>query len=203
MAIVCLMASVLLTGCGSSPSVRYFSLSSTVTGSARNADDAVVLGLGPMRIAEYLNRPQMVTRGEGSEVLVDEFSRWAEPLEQAVHRTVATDIDHLMDGVTVIVFPWESAVQDQIDYRLLGEISHFDADATGRVVLETQWSVVAAQRGVLVVQPRRTRYEVSGKSPVDPAAVALAMSEALAMFSNDIAGKLQAVIKAQVDPAGG
>ena len=85
----------------------------------------------------------------------------------------------------------------------MGEISHFDADATGRVVLETQWSVVAAQRGDLVVQPRRTRYEVSGKSPVDPAAVALAMSEALAMFSNDIAGKLQAVIKAQVDPAGG
>jgi uncharacterized protein len=189
------MVLVLFTACSASPPVRYFSLSSTIVDGRQNSDDAVVLGLGPMRMAEYLNRSQIVTRGAGAEIKVDEFSRWAEPLAVAFHRVVSTDVDNTMDGVTVLAFPWGSAVRGQVNYRLLGDVIRFDADRSGRVVLETQWGIIAVDSDEAVVRPRRTRYEAQTESPGDPAAVASAMNEALAKFSRDIASEMKAVLQ--------
>jgi hypothetical protein len=52
-----------------------------------------------------------------------------------------------MDDVTVLAFPWESAVRAQLDYRLLGDVIRFDADRSGRVVLETQCGITAVDSG--------------------------------------------------------
>ena len=191
----CVFLSLLLSACGSSPPVRYFSLSSTASGDGQDADAAVVLGVGPLRMAQYLNRSQMVTRGEGAEMQVDEFSRWAEPLDVAFHRVVSTDVDNMMEGVTVISFPWESTARAQVDYRLLGDVLRFDADSSGRVVLETQWGVVASDSDKWQVSPHRASYEAQTQSPGDPAAVALTMNEVLAKFSRDIASKMQIVLQ--------
>lgn len=194
--IVCVaIISLLLTACSTSPPVRYFSLSSPVPDGRKDFNEAVVLGLGPMRMAEYLNRSQIVTRGAGAEVKVDEFNRWAEPLAVAFHRVVSTDIDNMMDGVSVLAFPWESAVRSQVNYRLLGDVIRFDADRSGRVVLETQWGITAADSGKAVVKPRRTRYETQTGSPDDPAAVASAMNETLVKFSRDVVSEIQAVLQ--------
>jgi uncharacterized lipoprotein YmbA len=192
---VCVMVSMLLTACGSSPPVRYFTLSSTVADGHQNSDDDVVLGVGPMRMAEYLNRTQIVTRGAGAEIKVDEFSRWAEPLEDAFHRVLSINVDNTMDGVTVLAFPWESAVRRQVDYRLLGDVIRFDADRSGSVVLETQWGIAAVDSGDVVIRARRTRYETQAEPPDDPAAIASAMNAALTKFSRDIAGAMQAVLQ--------
>jgi uncharacterized protein len=191
----CVMMLVLLTACSASPPVRYFSLSSTVADGRQDPGANVVLGLGPMRMAEYLNRSQIVTRGAGAEIIIDEFSRWAEPLALAFHRVVSTDVDNTMDGVTVLAFPWESAVRDQVNYRLLGDVIRFDADRSGRVILETQWGITAVDSDEAIVRPHRTRYEAQTESPDDPAAVASAMNEALAKFSRDIASEMQAVLQ--------
>ena len=186
-----ILALLLLTACGSSPPVRYFSLSTTVASGTQDSDDAVVLGLGPLRMAEYLDRSQIVTRGAGAEMSVDEFSRWAEPLIQAFHRVVSTDVDNMMDDVIVLAFPWESVVRTQVDYRLLGDVIRFDADRSGRVVLETQWGISAVESGESFVRAHRSRYEAQTGSPNDPAAVASAMNEALSEFSRDIATQFE------------
>jgi len=191
----CVLASLLLSACGSSPPARYFSLSPTVTSGAQEGDDAVVLGLGPLRMAEYLDRSQIVTRGTGAEIEVDEFNRWAEPLSLAFHRVVSTDVDNMLDGVVVLAFPWESIVRTQVDYRMLGEVTRFDTDRSGRVVLETQWGITAVESGELVVSAHRIRYETEARSSDDPAAVASAMNDALAKFSRDIANKLEAALQ--------
>ena len=152
---LCVVVSLLIGACGSSPPVRYFALSPMDSVQRQDSDDAVTLGVGPIRLPEYLNRSQIVTRGGGSELEIDEFSRWAEPLTQALHRVVSTDVDNMMNGVMVIAFPWEAAVQNDVDYRLIGEITRFDADRSGRVVLDIQWAIseVSAE---LAVPPRRT-----------------------------------------------
>jgi hypothetical protein len=187
--------SLLLGACGSSPPVRYFSLSTAVTEAGQDGDDATVLGLGPLRMAEYLERTQIVTRGAGAELNVDEFSRWAEPLISAIHRIVATDVDNLMDGVIVIAFPWDLVVRTEVDYRLLGDVIRFDADSSGLVVLEAQWGVTVVESGELLIRAHRSRYEAETGSPGDPAAVAAAMNGALAKFSRDIASKVEAALQ--------
>jgi uncharacterized lipoprotein YmbA len=191
---LCVFVSLLLVACGSSPPVRYFSLSPADSAQREDSDDAVTLGLGPLRMPEYLNRSQIVTRGAGAEMKVDEFSRWAEPLGDAIHRVVSTDVDKLLDGVVVIAFPWESAVRAQVDYRLLGNVVRFDADRSGRIVLEAQWGIVDVESEV-AVPTHRSHYEARAASSEDPAGVAVAMNEALAKFSRDIASELEAVLQ--------
>ena len=94
-----------LAACSTSPPVRYFTLSPIDTDFQPDPDDAVMLGLGPIRMPDYLNRSQIVTRGANSEIQVDEFSRWSEPLSTSLLRIVATDVDSLLNGVVVVVFP--------------------------------------------------------------------------------------------------
>jgi len=187
----CALVPLLLTACGSSPPVRYFSLSSSVAAVGQDPEDALALGFGPIRMPDYLNRSQLVTRGSGQEMEVDEFSRWAEPLSPAFHRIVSTDVDNAVDGLVVVAFPWESAVRAGVDYRLLGDVIRFDADRSGRVVLDVQWGVTEVASGDLVVRPHRSRYEARTGSPNDPAAVASAMNEALSEFSRDIATQFE------------
>lgn len=187
----CALASLLLTACGSSPPVRYFSLSPTVTAVGQDSEDALALGFGPIRMPDYLNRSQLVTRGAGLEIEVDEFSRWAEPLSPAFHRIVSTDVDNAVDGLVVVAFPWESAVRAEVDYRLLGDVIRFDADRSGRVILDVQWGVAEVASGDLFVRPHRSRYEAQTGSPNDPADVASAMNEALSEFSRDIATQFE------------
>ncbi len=195
---VALSTLLLLAACASSPPVRYYSLSPIDTDFQQDPDDSVILGLGPLRMPDYLNRSQIVTRGANSEIQVDEFSRWSEPLSTSLLRIVATDVDSLLNGVVVVVFPYEPFVRDQVRYRLVGDINRFDADSSGRIVLEVQWGVADAD-GQITVPVRRNRYEAQatvGGQPAagDPGAVAAAMNDALAQFSRDIASKLDSIL---------
>ena len=182
-----------LMACSSSPPVRYFSLSPIDSGFQQDPDDSVMLGLGPFRMPDYLDRSQIVTRGANSEMQVDEFSRWSEPLATSLLRIVSTDVDNLLPGVVVVVFPYESFVRDQVKYRLVGDINRFEADHLGQIVLEVQWGVADADGGV-TVPVRRNRYQAQAATPDDPSAVAAAMNDALSQFSRDIASKLEAVL---------
>ena len=98
---------------------------------------------------------------------VDEFSRWSEPLTTSLLRIVSADVDNLLQGVVVVVFPYEPFVRDQVKYRLVGDVNRFEADHLGRIVLEIQWGV-ADTDGEVVVPVRRNRYQaqalIAGRS---------------------------------------
>ena len=135
-----------------------------------------------------------MTRGPGSELQVDEYNRWAEPLKVSVHRVVAADVDNLLESVTAIAFPHASTVQSDIDYRLVGDIYRFDASHSGQVVLETQWAIASAG-GELVMPPRRTRYEALSSGSAEPGAMVASMNDVLAQFSRDIAKAMQDLLQ--------
>lgn len=182
-----------LAACSSSSPVRYFSLNPIDSEFRQDPDDAVLLGLGPFRMPDYLNRSQIVTRGANAEMQVDEFSRWSEPLATSLLRIISADVDNLLEGVVVVIFPYESFVRDQVKYRLVGDINRFEADHQGRIVLEVQWGIADTDGG-MAVPVRRNRYQTEAAIADDPGAVTTAMSDALAQFSRDIASKLEAAL---------
>jgi len=179
---------VLLGACGSSPAVRYFSLETIGIEHQRDADDAPILEIGPLRVPDYLKRSQMVRRGQGSEMIVDDFNRWAESMDDAIHRTIAGNVDGLLDTLVVVAFPSGAALE--IDYRLFGRIGRFDADSNGSVVLDIQWGI-GDDSGNVLAAARRTRYESRARRQDDPAAIAEAMSETIEQLSRDIATEIE------------
>ena len=182
---------LVLSACGSSPPVRYYSLNPIDTDYQQDPDDAVMLGIGPLSIPDYLNRSQIVTRDVDAQMRVDDFSRWTEPLADSMHRIISTDVDNLLHGVVVVMYPYDAVVRSHLDYRLVGDVNRFDADSSGLVVLEIQWAIVDTEANLLV-PARRNRYQAQMVTSGDFGAMVAAMNDVLSQFSRDVAGRLKA-----------
>ena len=180
---------LLIAGCGTSPTVHYYGLDAIDVTYTKDPEGSPVLSLGPFRVPEYLNRSQMVIRGANAEIIVDDVNHWAEPLNDAIHRILASNVDSLLESMIVLAYP-SAAVLD-VDYRVVGRIVRFDSSQSGVIVLEVQWGA-AGTDGHILVAPGRGRYESHASTPGDPGAIALAMSDALAQFSRDIASEITA-----------
>lgn len=182
---------LVLSACVSSPPVRYYSLNPIDTDYQQDPDDAVMLGIGPLSIPDYLNRSQIVTRDVDAQMRVDDFSRWTEPLADSMHRIISTDVDNLLHGVVVVMYPYDAVVRSHLDYRLVGDVNRFDADSSGLVVLEIQWAIVDTEANLLV-PARRNRYQAQMVTSGDFGAMVAAMNDVLSQFSRDVAGRLKA-----------
>lgn len=181
------LAGLLLAGCGSSPPVRYYTLEPIP---ARDLDVSPdhAIGVGPLRFPEYLKRPQIVSVGEGGQVVVADFDRWADTAEVAFQRTLAQNISTLIDGAIAIEFPFGGGLISP-DYRLLAQIYSFGTDARGEARLDVSWVMVdqedepflPTQRSVFTAQAASTSY----------ADRVGAMNETLRAFSRDVAEQFQ------------
>jgi len=179
---------VLLTGgCASSPPVDYYQLRALEVRSAVALEGAPILAVGPVTLPDYLARAQMVTRGEGTRLVVDEFNRWAEPLERAVPRVLIANLTELAPGVVAVPFS-NRAVRPGL--RLFATISRFDADAQGSAALIVQWGINTAE-GAARLQPQTGRYEAQVIPAESPEALAATLSRLLQDFSRDVAAQLQ------------
>ena len=187
-----LLLLLLLSACGSSPPVRYYGLNAIESIAVNDPDGSPVIAMGPFRMPEYLNRSQMVTYGANSELLVDDLSRWAEPLDDAVHRILASNVDILLTSAAVVAYP--AAALLDVDYRLVGRIARFNADQSGLVVLEMQWAAGDSD-GNQLLAPTRKRYDSQATDAGSPGSIARAMSEALEKASRDIAKEIESAIK--------
>jgi uncharacterized lipoprotein YmbA len=187
---------LIIAGCGSSPTVHYYVLETIDNRVAQDDEGSPIIAVGAFRMPEYLNRSQMVTRGPGAEIIVDEFNRWAEPLDDAIHRVLASNLDVLLESVVVVAYPSSAVVN--IDYRLIGRFDRFNAGQDGLVVLDVQWAI-ADSTGTVRLPPRRARFESQAARPDDAGSIAQAMSDVLSQFCRDIAEKIESVDLAPVN----
>jgi uncharacterized lipoprotein YmbA len=181
-------AALLLAACGTSPPSSFYTLDDAGYEFTPDQETAYVLGIGPIRVPEYLERPHIVTRGEGAELRVDDFDRWAEPISRAHHRIIALNVDALLDGVIVVGFPYGPVIE--YDAKLVGRIARFDMDTTGTTRLAVFWTIASID-GDILVEPTRHEYIETGGDPDDPNSIATAMSACLTQFSQDIAAAMR------------
>ncbi len=189
--LILLAALIALGACGTSPPSRYYALENAGYDSIDDGPNSVVLGVGPIRVPEYLERPQIVTRGQNRELHIDDFNRWAEPVGHAQLTVLASNLDGLLQDVIVLAYPY-GRIADY-DYRLVARVERFDMDASGSTVLSVQWSISGAD-GEPVLAPRRSRFAVDGGNPADPGSVAAGMSRCLADFSREVAAAFGAML---------
>ena len=178
---------LLLGACAASPPVQFYVLD-TVPRTSGNTDSDVTIGLGPMSFPDYLKRPQIVTRTAGSEMIIDEFQRWAEPVDRSFIRILAANVDDMLESAVVVVFPYSMNIR--IDMRVIGRVFRFDTDTAGLAVLDVQW---AAGDGTdnSIVEPRRSHYEARATDLQDYDAIVMALNETLDAFSRDVAAALK------------
>lgn len=90
---------------------RYFTLAALArpeeAGTKEPAGGAdALLGIGPIRFPDYLDRPELATRSSPNRFEVAENDRWAEPLEENFARVLARNLAALMRTVRIAAYPW-------------------------------------------------------------------------------------------------
>src|SRR5262245_12059468 len=88
-------ALILLTsGCASSPPPRYDDVGAINTGGATAS--SMSIAVGPVAVPAMVDRPQIVVVTGPNEVRLDEFNRWAAPLQNNISRVVAENLTVLL-----------------------------------------------------------------------------------------------------------
>ena len=185
---ICLL---LLVGCSSSPTTRHYVLSPLTGGGKVPEESCISIGVGPIKLPEYVNRPQIVTRTSPNELSLSSFEQWAEPLTDSVPRMLAENISRLVCTKEVVLFPWRPSQTPE--YRVEVEVLQMDGTLGSTVSLEAWWSVTYGGDKKARLTRKATYSEpVAGKG-YDT--LVQAHSRALAALSRDIAGALKELKK--------
>lgn len=103
------LTALIMAGCAHSPTPRYYLLapvSADQSASARQDARHPIIVLRPVKIASYLNRPQIVTRQGEREVANSQFDRWAQPLDSQIDNLLANRLVESLQDFSVQPFPW-------------------------------------------------------------------------------------------------
>src|SRR5262249_61315866 len=90
-------------------------------------------GVGPVSLASYLDRPQIVTRPAADKIDLAEFDQWGEPLRDGVSRVLAEDLARQMPSAKISVFPWRGV--EQIRYQVVVNVTRLDGPSGGDLTL--------------------------------------------------------------------
>lgn len=142
-------------GCATTPQSRFYSLRSVSDSATKERNTTSLphlsLGVGPVQIPEYLNRPQIVTRTGRNELHLAEFNQWAESLRDNFSRVLAENLSIMLAADHVFVFPWESFTPT-IRYQVTVDVYRFEGNADGRAVLVARWSILEENNKVLLTR---------------------------------------------------
>lgn len=187
--LTCAAIAQLVAGCvGSSPATRYYAFTSSDF--VNDTDGDLIISVGPFEFPEYLNRPQIVIRDQGTRLRVLKSDRWAEPLTEAVARQINRDLNRHLSSSVVYQFP--SVTDLSPDYKIRGRIYNFEANTDGTVVLRVRWAVLDRESN-FALAPRGDTFSTSITSIDDVTAVTNAMDSLISEFSLKIAADLESI----------
>jgi hypothetical protein len=184
-------ASAVLSGCVLKRSkdaqvfvLEPFAARGVATPPAAAAPEAVV-GVLPVEVPGWIDRPQVTSRVAGSQIVADEFARWGEPIAKGIERVVAENLAALLPGRRVVSAPW--AGYEPVVHKVDLTITELARQPDGTVLLEAHWAIVGKDRATLV-QRRSSHRSPAGAAGA--AGLVEASSQTLEALSRDIAESL-------------
>ena len=190
-----------LAACGSDKPTRLYTLTSLAEQPASVSDQGIAIGVGPITLPKYLDRPQIVTRIQGNSLNQADLDQWGGDLNDNITRVLATNLSDLLATNRVSIYPWIDRAP--VDYQITLDITRFEKDVDGSVVLDAFWTIVDAKGGSVLVMRRSSYHDNSAPATAAGAepstntrpydALAAAMSRDLEGLSKDIAAAVTTI----------
>ena len=147
------LISVWLSACASpSQPSRFYRLEPTspemaIPQAAMPGESLPIIGVGPVELASYLDRPQIVEGSGPHRLQMHEFDRWAGTLQEDALYLIRGAMQRELGGAQVVSYPWHGSVRP--DYEVILTINRFERQG-GRVLLEARWTLVSQPSGRLL-----------------------------------------------------
>ena len=182
------LVAVLCAGCGSAPRERFYTLA-PATGTApataamaANLQPRITVAIGPVRVPDAVDRPQMVVREGPNRVEILEQQRWAGSLRSEIARALVAGVGERLPDLQVSA--GDSQAARGAGYRVAIDVERFDATLNDSVSIQALWSV-RQESGAPVASGRFSTSEPTGPGGYD--AIAAAYARTLAGMSGVIA----------------
>ena len=176
-------AVILIGGCATAPS-RFYTLDSIAASDGAPAANYTVL-VGPVAIPASVDRPEIVVQTAPYRVEIDEFNRWASPLNDSIARVIASDLGQLLGTPDVGLAP----LALNPAYRVTIDVQRFESIPGQSATVDALWAVRQTASGEVRSGRTVAREATQGPGYQDLAA---AHSRALATVSADIAAAIRA-----------
>jgi uncharacterized protein len=177
------MGSFVLAACFRSGAQDQFYMLKPVketAGVSSHAEKGPLIGLGPIKVPSYLDRPQIVTATSEQEFQLAENQRWAERLDDNIARVTQENLAALVPTDRIVMHPWSRDVKPDIQATIQIQELHVDADGNARMV--AMWSLKPAKGETI---SRRFACAIA-VPPKDFPQIVAAESECLARLNREM-----------------
>jgi len=182
-AVLLLALVICLSACaGKSASSKFYVLS-PLPQSKLSGADGTTIGVFPVSMPDYLDRPQIVTRVSENEIKLDEFSRWAEPLKESFYTALVDNLSTLLNQEKIIKTSHNLGTPTTLQVGV--EVLQFDGALGGDVVLSVKWGLFGERGKNVLIAKRSSFKEPTGAATYE--ALVAAQSRAVAALSREIA----------------
>ncbi len=186
---------LLVLGCASSPTPRFYTLSSLQGGGSERrgfaSDQGPVITVGPIKFPAYLDRTEIVTRSSSNRITLSDFDLWAGSLAEDFSRALAENLSVLLSTEIVTVYP--RLHPEFAKYQIGVDVIRFDGPLGGDISLIARWAIFEGKEKKLVSVRKSTIIEPSGEKGYE--AMVAADSRALEKLSREIAETIKTFFK--------
>ncbi len=185
--VILLIAALFSGGCRSQ-SPRFYTLTPITEDQvlSKRAQNALI-GIGPVKVADYLDQSLLVTRTSDNQATKAQFDWWVGSFKDNFINVLADDLGSLLSTERIYLYPWRLSVP--IDYQVTADVVRCDGRLGDAAVLEARWSLFKGPEKKLIKMHRSTiREPVTG---ADYAALVAAESRSVAKLSQEIATAIQ------------
>jgi uncharacterized protein len=172
-----------ITGCFSPHTIatRHFIL--TPAPAEKTASTGLRLGVGIVKMPDYLMNSSLAVRKSAGEVSYLETAVWAERLDNGFGRVLAADLSAMIPTEEVRLGAWRP---ETVTLEVHVTVEQFDVDLAGKGTLAAWWRITTPG-GAKVLQSGETRLSVAGTSPAaDPANIVTTLSQLTAELSRTL-----------------
>jgi hypothetical protein len=180
-----------ITACGSRSKPATFYLLTSLSGSEAidvQAGTPTILSVGPVRLPSYLGRKQLLLRSGKNELIIKEYSRWGEPLQENFQRVLIENLSVLL--ATPQVYDYNNHETKEPDFQLLIDVSRFDVTDDGQATLTAFWSINDSQ-GNQLLRNKSTLYRES--QSLEPVTIVHTLNQMVSDFSTELARAIRSL----------
>lgn len=188
--VLAIAAATLTAGCATTVT-RYYTLSTVIpeAPAARSSESAALVGIGPVKLPDYVNIPNIVVRTGDNTLDQATFDQWGGSLDDMIPRVLVENMHARMPSDHFVAFPQSGDLP--FDFRIPVSISSFDVSAAGDATIVARWQIRGKTgTGTLLVRQSTVRADSGGRGYGDRVA---ALSRALGLLTDEIAAGLAAM----------
>jgi len=162
---------------------HFYSLSALP--SKNNNGSNLKIGVGPIEIPRLLNRPQIVSRKNDTEIQMSESHQWGGSFKEELIQAMTDNLSSLLKTDNIEQYPWKFSFKPKYQIRI--DFERLDGQKGNSMQLKARWRLIKNKKEILVKRAV-INTPIQGESY---AAYVKAQSQALIALSKQIAKQIR------------